>query len=229
MAFVNGVVLRKEVVDNLRDRRSLAAALLYPFLGPVMILLLVFAIGKVSEEAGGSLELPVQGREHAPNLLRFLEQNDVVVLEPPANPEAAVREGDEDVVLLIPEGFGEAFRSGEPASVQLVADESRTAALASIRRAEAILDAYSTQIGRLRLQARGVDPRITRALDIDILDLSTPQSQAARILNMAPYLIIVLEKAPRFFSLPRSRRSRRSSASPSFFTSSPSRSTSAYA
>jgi sodium transport system permease protein len=61
----------------------------------------------------------------------------------------------------------------------------------AIQRAQLLLQAYSRQIGRLRLQVRGVDPRVADAIAIEAVDVSTPQSQAARILSMAPYLILV--------------------------------------
>ena len=186
-----GTVFAKEVTDNLRDRRTLAASLTYPFLGPAMILLMVFAIGRLSSQAEEPLELPVVGRENAPNLVRFLEQHNVEVQASPEDPEAAVRQGDEDVVLVIPQDFGVAFSEGRPATVRIVNDPSRNDALTAIRRTQALLDAYSRLVGRLRLQARGVDPRLVDALALESVDVSTPQSQGARILAIAPYLIIV--------------------------------------
>lgn len=191
MASGAGTVFAKEVTDNLRDRRTLAAALAYPFLGPAMILLMVFAIGRLSSQAEKPLELPVVGRENAPNLVRFLEQHNVEVQASPEDPEAAVRQGDEDVVLIIPEDFGVAFSEGRPATVRIVNDPSRNDALTAIRRTRALLDAYSRLVGRLRLQARGVDPRLVDALALESVDVSTRQSQGARILAIAPYLIIV--------------------------------------
>ncbi|MGH9323294.1 MAG: ABC transporter permease [Vicinamibacteria bacterium] len=185
------VVFVKEVVDNLRDRRTLLAALLYPFLGPGMILLMIFAIGRLSKEAELPLTLPVAGAEHAPNLIGFLEQNRVTIESAPEDPERAVRRGDRQLVLVVPEGFGEAFRQGRPAVVQLVFDPSRNEALTSIQRAQILLEGYSRQMGQLRLQARGVDPRIVDALAVEAVDVSTPQSQGARMLSMAPYLIII--------------------------------------
>lgn len=184
-------VFAKEVTDNLRDRRTLAAALAYPFLGPAMILLIVFAIGRLSKQSERPLELPVVGGEHAPNLLHFLEQHNVEIQPPPEDPEAAVRTGEEDVVLIIPEGFGKAFSDGRPATVRIVNDPSRNDALASIGRTQALLEAYSRLVGRLRLQVRGLDPRLVDALALESVDVSTPQSQGARILAIAPYLIIV--------------------------------------
>ena len=184
-------VFKKEVVDNVRDRRTLAAALFYPVLGPAMILFMIFAIGQLRGESEQALMLPVQGADNAPNLIAFLEQNHVAIQATPDEPEEAVRQGSEDVVLIIPEEFGEAFTDGRPATVRLVMDQSRNEAMRSIRRAQLLLQAYSHQIGRLRLQVRGVDPRVADAIAIEAVDVSTPQSQAARILSMAPYLILV--------------------------------------
>lgn len=184
-------VFRKEVVDNVRDRRTLAAALFYPVLGPAMILFMIIAIGQMTRESEQPLLLPVQGADNAPNLVAFLEQNNVKIEAAPDDPEEAVRQGSEDVVLVIPEEFGDAFVDGRPATVRLVMDESRNEAMRAIRRAQLLLQAYSSQIGRLRLQIRGVDARIVEAIAIEAVDVSTPQSQAARILSMAPYLILV--------------------------------------
>jgi sodium transport system permease protein len=184
-------VFKKEVVDNVRDRRTLAAALFYPVVGPAMILFMVVANGRITRESEQPLMLPVQGAGNAPNLVAFLEQNNAVVEAAPDDPEDAVRRGNEDVVLIIPEDFGDDFTNGRPATVRLVMDESRNEAMRSIRRAQVLLQAYSSQIGRLRLQLRGIDPRIVEPIAIEAVDVSTPQSQAARILSMAPYLILV--------------------------------------
>jgi sodium transport system permease protein len=185
------VVFAKEVVDNLRDRRTLAAALLYPFLGPGLILLMVLAIGELSKEAERPLKVPVAGKENAPNLVAFLAQNRAEIEDAPEDPEAAVRSGEKDLVLVIPPGFGEEFRNGSPATVRLVVDPSRNDTLAAIQRADTLVRAYGEQMGRLRLQARGVDSGIVDAIAIETIDVSTPQSQGARMLAMAPYLVII--------------------------------------
>jgi sodium transport system permease protein len=186
-----GIVFGKEVIDNLRDRRTLLAALLYPFLGPGLILLMIFAIGRLSKDAELPLKLPVEGAERAPSLVSFLEQNRVEIEPAPEDSEAAVRSGDKMLVLVIPEEFSDQFRAGHPAVVRLIFDPSRNEAFSSIQRAQALLGGYAQQIGQLRLQSRGVDPRVMEALAIETVDLSTPQSQGARMLAMAPYLIII--------------------------------------
>ena len=103
-------VWRKEFIDALRDRRSLMSALLYPILMPLMITVMFSALARL-ESADRPLETPIAGREHAPNLVAWLEERGVVVVDPPADPEAAVRDGDVDLVLVIDEEYGEQFRS----------------------------------------------------------------------------------------------------------------------
>jgi sodium transport system permease protein len=192
MAGPSGVVFRKEVVDNLRDRRALMSSLVYPLLGPVLLVVLLVVVSRsFSERAEKPLELPVAGAENAPNLVAFLEQNGSEVKAAPDDPEEAVKAGDLDVVLVIPPGYGEDFTAGRPATVRLVLDDSRQSASVNVRRAQRLLEAYSNQTGRLRLVARGLNPQVVDALAIERVDMATPQSQAANILGMAPYFIIL--------------------------------------
>lgn len=184
-------IFQKEITDNLRDRRSLLSALLYPLLGPAILIAIFYAIGNLAnEQSEKPLDLPVIGAENAPNLVEFLRQANVAIQPPPADAEALVREGELDVVLVIPNGFGAALTSGEPAPVRLILDESRQSASQSIDRVRTLLGAYNNQIGRMRLAARGVSPIVIDALAIETVDLSTPQSQVANLLNLVPYFII---------------------------------------
>lgn len=187
-----GVVFRKEVVDNARDRRALMSSLVYPLIGPLLLVGILVVVGKsFSERAEKPLELPVAGAELAPNLVSFLEQNGAEVKDAPEDPEEAVKAGDANVVVIIPEGYGEDFTEGRPATVRLILDDTRQSASVDVRRAQRLLDAYSQQVGRLRLVARGINPQIVDALAVERVDMATPQSQAANILSMAPYFIIL--------------------------------------
>ena len=88
-----GTVYKKEVRENLRDRRSLFnSVLLGPILFPILFIgLAYFAGSKQQERAEKTLEVPVVGAEHAPNLISFLEQQGVVIQAAPEDPEASVK------------------------------------------------------------------------------------------------------------------------------------------
>jgi sodium transport system permease protein len=137
------------------------------------------------------LQLPVIGAEHAPNLIAWLEQRDVEIVEAPADPEAAVRDGEHQVVLIIPEGYAQQFRDGMPATLWLVVDNSNRKARSNIRRAQSMLDGYGNGVGRMRLLARGVSPTVVDAVAVETVDVASSEARAAMILGMLPYLIVI--------------------------------------
>ncbi len=87
-------VYKKEVRENLRDRRSLFnSVLLGPILFPILFIgLAYFASSKQQESVEKVLEVPVVGAEHAPNLVSFLEQQGVIIQTAPEDPEAIGQE-----------------------------------------------------------------------------------------------------------------------------------------
>jgi sodium transport system permease protein len=187
------IVFTKELLDNIRDRRTVAMALFFgPVFGPVLFLLIMrMSVDVIKEESDKPLELPVVGQAHAPNLIRFLEDNGVVIKPPPPDAEEAVRAGDHPVVLVIPEDYAEDFRAGDPATVRLVVDNSERNNDKFSRRAERLLRGYSNQMAALRLAARGVSPTAISPVVVDEVDVSTAQARAALFLGMIPYFVIV--------------------------------------
>jgi sodium transport system permease protein len=67
-------VFFKEILDNIRDRRTLMSALIMgPIFGPVMFAFVInLSIDRALDDAESTMELPVVGQEHAPNQIRFL-------------------------------------------------------------------------------------------------------------------------------------------------------------
>jgi sodium transport system permease protein len=187
------VVFAKELTDGIRDKRSLLSALLFgPLFGPIIFAaLLTLTLRQEQERAEQRLTIPVAGAEHAPNLIAHLESSGADIAPAPADPEHAVRTEALDLVLVIPPDFPERFVAGEPAEVELIVDRSRRSSSSSIQRVSRLISSYSSRIGRLRLQLRGVDPRNADAISIAERDLSTPQSRGAILFAMLPYLVMM--------------------------------------
>ena len=188
-----GVVYKKELRENLRDRRALFnSVLLGPILFPILFIgLAYFAGNKQQQNAEKTLEVPVIGAEHAPNLVSFLEQQGVVIEPAPDDPEALVKAQDEQVIIRIPEQYGEQWKSGEPAVVEVIADPSRRESSVPMQRIKGLLHAYGGQIGRLRLQLRGVSPTLRTPIMVKDVDLSTPQSRGMLVMIMLPYVLMI--------------------------------------
>lgn len=187
-------ICRKEITDNLRDRRSLLSGLSSTLIGPLITVLLIVVLGKTmfTEAMEKTLVLPVIGAERAPQLMAFLKQNNVEIHPGPDDPQAQVRNGDLNLVLVIPETYAEDITGGRPAEVKLVLDSSRTSAMADIERTQSLLGAYDQQIAALRLIARGVNPEVINPIQTTRDDVSTPQSQVTIFMNMMPYFIVLV-------------------------------------
>ena len=188
-------VFSKEVVDNFRDRRTLVTALLMgPLLGPMLFAFVInLSIERSLSGADSTMQLPVIGAEHAPNLARFLQSRNIEVVDGPMDRDAAlaaVKKGALDVVVLIPAEFGEQLREGSPARVELISDQANTEADRDARRARNAISAYNQQLVVLRLVGRGVSPAVVQAVTIDEVDVSTPSGRAAILLGMMSYFFI---------------------------------------
>lgn len=188
-------VFRKEVVDNLRDRRTLYSALLFgPLFGPLLFAgLISFMLSETVAELDEPLELPVLGAEQAPNLIAYLKANGTDILQAAddrAGVEAAIKAGEHAVALIIPEGFAAAWTAGAPAAIALVSDSSSSRAAKDVVRAGALLETYSTQVGLLRLQSRGVDWTTVKPLALQNVDVSTPAGRSVLVLGMMTYFVL---------------------------------------
>ncbi len=188
-------VFLKEVVDNLRDRRTLATALILgPVFGPVVFAFAInLSIERSMESLDQSMELPVVGAEHAPNLLRYLAAENIHVVDGPADFDSAVdavTAGSSDVILVIPEAFGEQLADSIPARIQLVSDQANTDAEREARRLRGALRGYSQELATMRMVARGVNPATLSPLNIDEIDVSTPSGRSALLLGMMSYFFV---------------------------------------
>ncbi len=184
----------KEVMDNFRDRRVILSTLVFgPLFGPVfLVVMLGFAERQTSERLESALELPVVGAEHAPNLIAYLERQGVIIKDAPEDPEETIRSEEEEVVLRIPESFGEDWETGRPAPVEILADQSRRYSGTTISRVRGYLRGYSSTISQLRLHMRGIDPNLTRPINILTVDLSTPEARGGTVLSFLPYFILIM-------------------------------------
>jgi sodium transport system permease protein len=188
-------VMKKELLDVLRDRRSVAIALL---MGPLLMPVLIIGMSKLATDRAKSqfekpLQVPVVGATNAPNLVAWLQGQNIVIKPAPADPDEAIRSQKEDVVLRIDGKFGEQWRGSIPAVVEILHDSSRQDASIPVKRLQNLLESYGQGVGALRLVARGIAPAAAQPLRISDRDLATPEARSGMILAaMLPYILIML-------------------------------------
>jgi sodium transport system permease protein len=189
-------VLRKEVRENLRERRSIVTVLIFSaVLMPLFVALLVnLMVNRGLNQDNQPVTVAVVHGERAPNLLADLRQYriDVVAVDmDDRTARAAVRQQLRRIVLVIPDNYANRLAQGQPAPVLLYTDSSDAAGAADVGRVRALLARYAAQIARLRLMARGVDPTVLSAIAVQDVDVATPTSRSVLILGAFTTLILV--------------------------------------
>ena len=186
-------VMKKELLDLFRDRKTVAISLL---MGPLLFPALILGLGKlasnrVSTQLEKPLELPVIGAEYAPNLVHWLSGRNIVIQPAPANPEGEIAAQNVEVILVIPKDYPEKWRASDPAPVEIWHDSSRDDARIPVERVSGLLENYSRSAGALRLLSRGVSPTAAQPVLIERKDLATPESRTGQALAFLPYLLIL--------------------------------------
>ena len=188
-------VFLKEVLDNVRDRRTLSTSLIMgPIFGPILFSVVInLSIERSLDDAQKTLELPVIGVEHAPNLVDYLVSKNIDAVDGPTDLDTAmeaVKLGTHDVVLVIPEEFGEQLADTTPAMVRIVSDLANRDAERDARRVRNAVSEYGQLLAGLRIVARGINPQSLQAVSIDEVDVSTPSGRSAMLLGMMSYFFI---------------------------------------
>ena len=186
-----GVVFRKELIDGVRDRRSIMSALIAPVMWPLMTGVLFNVIADKQRRAE-NIKVPVVGAEHAPALIDWMgQQRGVEIVDGPKEPHVEVREGEIDFVVVIPEDFGERFSRSKTAEIKMIIDGSNRDAQPVVRRVRRLIQEYGEQIAVLRLIARGVSPSVAAPVRIKEVEVSSAQKRAAMVLAFLPMMAVL--------------------------------------
>jgi sodium transport system permease protein len=189
------VVFAKEVVDHLRDRRSILVAMIYPLLGPLLLgLLFTFVGGRLNprgpaDPAGRPTPIAaaVAHPEGDPDLARYLKAHGVRLFAAPADPVLAVRRSELPFVLVFPQ---QAAADGMPVEVRLVTNPSRFDSIMATGRIADLLHDYDREKTAVKLRAAGVSESLLSSLRIVAENVGNASSLAVTMFSMIPPFVM---------------------------------------
>lgn len=188
MSMFKGLVV-KEFREAFRDKRAIMAALFAIVTGPIiMAAILMFQLDEQISVKDSYVEFV--GTEHAPELVNYLKANRFKSIEDVPDSEAA-KWKEREVILTISDDFPQRLSEGKPAKVIIKADYSDKNLRTTLTRMEAIINGYSSQIGTTRLLMRGIDPRITQPIKIQVQSTATPESTSGLLMGMVGMFIMM--------------------------------------
>jgi sodium transport system permease protein len=185
-------VYAKEIVDALRDRRTLLVVLLSSvLLGPLVLIALSGLVANLEARAEKREVLAI-GIAHAPSLRNFLERQTIVLRDAPADFEARLRDASlADPVLIVPEDFEAALLRGDAPVLELVSDSANRQAESGVGRLQRLLQGYSRERATLSLALRGVSGELLEPFEVQEKDLASTQTRATQLTGMLPFFVLM--------------------------------------
>ncbi len=186
------IVLRKELLDALRDRRTLLMVLLSSVaVGPLVLVLLSTLVSGIEQRAE-TREVVVVGIEHAPTLRNYFERQTYRVMPAPADYEQQLQRNRlGDPVLVVGADFEAELARGEPPRVELVGNSANPRATAGLSRLGRLMQGFQQEQTTLRLAWRGVSPAALQAIEVDERDLASPAARAAQWAALVPFFVLM--------------------------------------
>ena len=185
-------VYLKELIDALRDRRTLLVVLLSSVaIGPLVLMLVSSLVAGVEKRAEARV-IVIRGLDQAPTLRNYLERQTYTVTAAPEDYEALLKDSKlGDPVLVIPPRFEADFASGRAPLVELVVSSANQRAQTGAGAVLRLLRGFNQEQAVMRLAVRGVDTSALESIRIEERDLADPASRAAQLSTMVPYFVLM--------------------------------------
>ncbi len=189
---VTRAVFRKEIIDSLRDKRTMLGVLLSGVvMGPLILIALSGFIASMEEHAERR-EIYVSGLSHGPSLQNFLERQTWVAREAPTDFEALLRASKlGDPVVLLPSDFESAIERGEAPVVEVVSDSANRQSSSALPRVLQLLNGFNRERSGLTLATRGVSGAVLESMQVQERDLASTQTRAAQLTGMLPFFVMM--------------------------------------
>ena len=186
------VVFRKEIIDALRDRRTLLVVLASSVLMGPLVLIALSAFIATFDARAEKREVYVAGIEHAPSLRNFFERQTYTVKPAAPDFEAQLRAATlADPVLVVPTDFEALMLRGEVPVLEVVSDSANKQAESGTARILRLLEGFSSERASLSLALRGVSPELLEPMQVEERDLASTQTRATQITGMLPFFVLM--------------------------------------
>lgn len=195
------VIFHKELIDTLRDRRTLIFMLLVPIVAiPLLIIgMTSLVVSQVTELEAEKAEVAIIGKDYLPQeLLDLLAENKETTLR---SIEAArldefldsLKAGKLQAVISIPEGLVGKLEQEQLSSIDIHVDKAEVKSKVAVARIQEALTKYRDDVVATRLSGRGISGDVLTPFEVNVTNVATPRKMAGKEFGaFLPYLIIIM-------------------------------------
>lgn len=193
------IIYKKELLDVIRDRRTIISMVVVPIL--IFPLLTIGFSGVMAslmqKSAAEKHKIAIINTENAPELFALIDTSskvDVALTNPPIDSaRQAILDKLIRSALVIPDQFSQKVAAGESTSVQILYDASETKSDFALEKVKDLVENYKKQILDSRLASKGLDPGLLEPFELDETNVASKEKMGGLILSIfLPYIVILL-------------------------------------
>jgi sodium transport system permease protein len=191
------IILKKELVDMFRDKKTIISSILIP----IIIFPLIYGfmglsqknISKGIEEHGVDIALVSESKDSS--IVDFFKNDSEFNIIETKNPQKSLEEGDIKALINISENFDDNISKDKVASITVNYDDSNQTSIMAMSIIRETISKYSASIVSNKLKDRGIDPSILNPINIKEEGIAQEGGTGAMIFSMLFPLMLSLPSA----------------------------------
>ena len=193
-------IFLKELIDTLRDRRTMILAFLMPVLmmPVIMIGILKLQMSAISDIQGERQVVVVEGMDQLPVDLRSQFENDTTITVKSSTEYSGkdlkqeVTAGSIPAYVLVPERFGQSLDLESKTDIEVYYDGTEERSAAAYSKVKDLLSTYREGVVNARVLKRDLPEDLLEPYEIVNVNLAPPSKQSGKFFGMLiPYFIIL--------------------------------------
>jgi sodium transport system permease protein len=196
------VVWRKELLDTLRDRRTIMAMIVVPLLVYPLLIIVISQLGirQVEKLRASTARVAVLPPEGAGPVIAALEADSTFAVLRPADPESALAARELDAVIVLPAGFAERLAAMEQPEVVVRVDLSRDRGEEMRARVRDFLVEWREDLVARDLEARALPGALVKPFSVTVENAAGARKMGGSLVGrILPFFLVVMMMTGAFY------------------------------
>ncbi len=187
------VVLKKELLDMFRDKKTIIMSILIPILIlPIISFVIGMATSDSKKKVENNLKVAIVDKGNS-NFKSFLKSQKNIKITESNNIKQDVKDGKILAAVTIPEGFDENINKDMNENITLTYDNSSSDGTQAVDILNSYIEKYSKDIVTKRLEKRSIDSKILNPINVVQDTIEKKESGLGKLIltMMIPLLLII--------------------------------------
>lgn len=189
------IIWQKELRDTIRDKRTLISSIVLPMLLMPTLIVGMFKLIEYEEQKSQEkvIKVAIENEQAGADFVNILKENDKVeIVDVPEDPEKALKDGELDLVLSIPQDLEELIANQLAASIEVKKNSLNQYYGTAVSHIQTALVQYNNTTLAQRFEKQSINPSILNLVDINEIEVASNEELGGFGLSMLLPMFIVM-------------------------------------